>query len=149
MARMHNLLGNKNISTEIKNKTTETSKTIETPTAELTNTQITNTSNTNTPTEIKINKNIIKSIDEKWVKTIDGLPEENRALIFNTDNKKQIFGYRLPNGDYVVDDAYSINIFKKKNGYLEWQYVNCGNTLDFCEKGFPHCLSCKAFRQKE
>ena len=163
MAKMHNLFGNKVINTEVKNKNktktptststqiiektkqTETT-TIETPTQPITNTETTTTS---THTESKINKNIIKSTDEKWIKTIDGLPEENRAVMFNTYDKKQVTGYKLPNGDYVVNDAYSINNFKKKNGYLEWRYINCGNTLDFCEHGFPNCLNCKAFKTKE
>lgn len=84
----------------------------------------------------------------KWIRTIDKQPEEFLPIMINTECKKQAFGYKLPNGDYIVDTPYFIDKFKMKNGYLEWQYVKCGNTLSFCEGGFPRCLSCKSFKQE-
>lgn len=104
---------------------------------------------TPTPKETKTtNKPNSKISNIKWVKTIDKQPEEFRPIMFNAECKKQVFGYKLPNGDYIVDTPYFIDKFKMKNGYLEWQYVKCGNTLSFCEGGFPRCLSCKSFKQE-
>ena len=58
-----------------------------------------------------------------WHKTTDELPEENRPIIINSEGKKLIHGYRLNNHNYIVDDAYYLDKFKKKYGYIEWQYV--------------------------
>ena len=168
MPKMHSLFGDKVKTIDKKNKAKAENKTItdnvptEKPKRGRPKKIIESNINIKTPTKTKATKTpttktvktpTIKqtsktTINIKWIRTIDKQPEEFRPIMFNTNCKKQAFGYRLPNGDYIVDTPYFIDKFKKKNGYLEWQYIKCGNTLSFCENGFPRCLSCKSFKHE-
>lgn len=78
----------------------------------------------------------------KWFRTPNKLPDELRPIEFNTTHKKPVRGYRLRNG-YITDTPYYVDMFKKRNGYIEWRYINYCTSLTKCPKEFPSCNGCK------
>lgn len=97
----------------------------------------------NTKQEKLSDKNNTKQdLSTTWHKTTNELPDENRPIIINSEGKKLIHGYRLNNHNYIVNDAYYLDRFKKKHNYVEWQYVKGCINLENCDRQFPNCDYC-------
>ena len=79
----------------------------------------------------------------EWVKSTDGLPQEFRPVLFNSNYKKPIYGYRMNSYNYIVNTPYHLDLFKKKHDYLEWQYIDGCINIKNCPNGFPDCSNCK------
>ena len=92
-----------------------------------------------------ITQKVTNTISE-WNNSTQIQPDEFRPVIFNTLKKKLVTGYKVGHG-YVISTPYEVDKFKKKFGYIEWQYVpNCTN-LKRCSKEFPDCANCKQFKK--
>ena len=83
-----------------------------------------------------------ESTTNTWYKSSNKLPDINRPIIINSDNKKLIHGYRLNNYSYIVDTPYYMDKFKQKYSYFEWQYIKGCINLNNCDRGFPNCTFC-------
>lgn len=90
----------------------------------------------------KDSKTNIVSKETEWYNLTQQKPEEFRPIMFNTINKKVVTGYRMGNG-FAVTIPYILNKFKKKFGYIEWQYIPHCSNLFKCPKQFPDCNNCK------
>ena len=116
----------------IKNKTVQNN----TPTNKTNTVSANKTKTTSTNT----NENITAT---EWVKSTDVLPQEFRPVMFNSNYKKPIYGYRMNSYNYIVNTPYHLDLFKKKHNYLEWQYIDGCINIKNCPNGFPDCSNCK------
>ena len=97
-----------------------------------------------TPNNQATKCNTASTINTKWNRSIDTIPEEDRPIIFNTDSKSLVVGIKIYGG-YVVNTPYAISKFEKANGYFEWAYNPYCKTLMHCPNKFPDCENCKYY----